>query len=305
MKRSRRNNLLVLGLAGVLLAMMGGLVAESATLYRLFCAATGYGGTTQRVDENHTTVSKRSVTVAFTTNVAPDLPWRFAPVQREVTIPLGQDALVFFRAENLSNKDLVGHATFNVTPDEAGIYFKKIECFCFTEEKLAAGQSVEMPVDFFVDPGLATDPNTRDVDTITLSYTFFPSVRPAGAENLARFSAAGPSAEDGRTLFATDCSGCHAFDHNVVGPSLGGLIGRRAGSLAGYPSYSPALKQAGIVWTAATLDKWLAGPAQDVPGALMPMGVPDAAARRDIIAYLAAMSAAPPQSRSVARAATN
>ena len=286
----RRANLSVLAFLGVLLAIMTGLVAESATIYRLFCAATGYNGTTQRVAANDAAVSSRVVTVRFTTNVAPDLPWRFEPEQREVKVHLGQDALVFFSAENLSDLDLVGHATFNVTPGAVGIYFKKIQCFCFTEERLGAHKSVEMPVDFFVDPKLASDPNTSDLDTITLSYTFFASLHPQGATDLARF--APPSAADGKRLFAANCTGCHALDHNVVGPPLGGVIGRRAGSVATYPTYSAALKASGIVWSAATLDKWLAGPRQDVPGTLMPMSIADPAARRDLIAYLEAESAA-------------
>ena len=231
------------------------------------------------------------MTVRFSTNVEPGLPWRFVPAQREVTLHLGQDTLAFFDATNLSGQDYVGHATFNVTPLKAGIYFKKIQCFCFTEEHLGAHQSVEMPVDFFVDPGLGTDPGTRDVDTITLSYTFFASKRPAGAQDLARFANAKPDPVGGQKIFATRCAECHALGKNVVGPPLGGVVGRRAGTVSSYPSYSRALRQSDIVWTAATLDKWLAGPQQDVPGALMPVRIADPRTRQDIIAYLEAESA--------------
>jgi cytochrome c oxidase assembly protein subunit 11 len=285
---------------GLIIATMTGLVAYAPTLYRLFCAATGYAGTTQRVAGDDAKLSARKVTVRFSTAVASGLPWRFVPAQREVTLQLGQDTLAFFEATNLSDRDLVGHATFNVTPDKAGIYFKKIQCFCFTEERLGAHQSVEMPVDFFVDPALGTDPNTNDVDTITLSYTFFPSREPDSALDLARFATAKPDAADGRKIFATRCAECHALDRNVVGPALRGVIGRKAGTLPAYP-YSAALKRAGIVWDAASLDKWLLGPQQDIPGAAMPFRVTDPSARRDIIAYLEAESAsggkgAPPAS---------
>jgi cytochrome c oxidase assembly protein Cox11 len=280
----KRANLKVLALLGVILGTMTVLVSYSETLYRLFCAATGYDGTTQRVGADTATISPRLVTVRFSTNVASGLPWRFVPAQREVTLHLGQDTLAFFDATNLSGQDVVGHATFNVTPVKVGIYFKKIQCFCFTEEKLGAHQTVEMPVDFFVDPGLASDPDTQDVDTITLSYTFFASKQPDGAPDLARFDTA-PNAVDGEKIFATRCAGCHAMDKNVVGPALGGVVGRKAATLPAYP-YSPALQQSGIVWNAASLDNWLANAQQDVPGALMPVSISDPRTRADIIAYL-------------------
>jgi len=147
-----------------------------------------------------------------------------------------------------------------------------------------------MPVDFFVDPGLGTDPNTKDVDNITLSYTFFVSKQPEGAQDLARFVDAKPNAVDGEKIFATRCAECHALDKNIFGPALGGIVGRAAGSAPAYP-YSKALMQSGIVWNAATLDKWLAGPQQDLPGALMPFSLTDPTARQDVIAYLEAQSA--------------
>jgi len=286
----RRSHLNVVIPLIVVLGIMTGLVSYSVTLYRLFCAATGYGGTTKRVATDQTQISTRVVTVRFSTDVAPGLPWRFVPAQREVTLHLGQDTLVFFKATNLSDNSYVGHAAFNVTPLKTGIYFKKIQCFCFTEERLAGHQSVEMPVDFFVDPGLGKDPDTSDVDTITLSYTFFPSKQPDGALNLARFANAKPNAVDGQKIFATRCGECHALNKNIIGPPLGGVVGRRAGSLPDYP-YSVALKQSAIVWNAVTLDKWLSGPQQDVPGSLMPVRISDPRTRQDIISYLKAESA--------------
>jgi cytochrome c oxidase assembly protein subunit 11 len=277
----------LLTVAGLLLAVgvMTTLVSYSVTLYRLFCQATGALGTTQRVTADTVAESQRMVTVSFDTNVAPGMPWRFIPVQRQVRVHLGQETLVFFRAENLSDHDIVGHATFNVTPAKIGTYFKKIQCFCFTEEKLGAHQSVEMPVDFFVDPRLDADPNAADVRDIDLSYTFFPSLRPAGAQDLARFDNRPPDPVAGRELFATTCAECHALDRSKVGPPLAGVVGRAAGSVAGYP-YSAALAHAHIVWDAQTLDRWLENPQALVPGALMPYRLPDALRRRDIIAYL-------------------
>jgi cytochrome c oxidase assembly protein subunit 11 len=286
----RRKNLVVLGGLGGVLAVMVTLVCYSVPLYRLFCAATGLGGATQRVQSDTARRSNRMITVAFTTTVMPGLAWRFTPVVPQVNIRLGQERLVFFRAENLSDEPLVGHATFNVTPDKTGIYFKKIECFCFSEERLGPRQSVEMPVDFFVDPRLARDPNTREVREITLSYTFFRSLRPQKARDLSRFSAsAAPDPVRGKRLFAERCAVCHALRRNKIGPLLGRVVGRKAGTVAGYP-YSRALEAAGLTWSAANLDKWLAGPRKFVPGTLMPVKILEAPTRRDIIAYLAEAS---------------
>ena len=269
-----------------LLAVIGVMtvaVSYSVTLYRLFCSVTGAGGTTQRVVSDTAARSERTMTVLFNTDVAPGLPWRFRPLQRQVTVHLGEQTPVFFEAENTSDHDIVGHATFNVTPDKAGLYFKKIECFCFTEERLAAHQTVQMPVEFSVDPEIAARAGTADVTQITLSYTFFRSTRPDGAEDLSRFD--GPDAKRGQRLFAAQCSACHAMTAAKVGPPLGSVVGRSAGAVQDYP-YTPALKRAQIVWSATTLDRWLAGPQQMVPGAAMPMAVTDAATRRDIIAFL-------------------
>ncbi len=283
-----------------IIGVMTGLVSYSVTIYRLFCQVTGAGGTTQRVSADSGPTLAREVTVYFDTNVAPGLPWRFVPLQRSIKVHLGQQALVYFEAENLSDTDIVGHATFNVTPDKVGVYFKKIQCFCFTEERLEAHKKVEMPVTFFVDPRLATDRGTADVDEITLSYTFFRSARPEGAEDLARFGQVA-SAEAGKTLFERQCAGCHGLVTAKAGPPLAGVVGRVAGGASGYP-YSLVLAQSGLVWTEATLDHWLAGPQTLVPGALMPMAVPDESARRDIIAYLKTLDAARQSGESPAKA---
>jgi cytochrome c oxidase assembly protein Cox11 len=198
LKRRRVGSLATLAGLCAVVAVMLTLVSYSVTLYRLFCQATGAGGTTQRVAAATAPVSGRIVTVSFNTDTAPGLPWRFRPLQRQVQVHLGQESLALFEAENLSDQTLVGHATFNVTPDKAGLYFKKIQCFCFTEERLGPHQRVEMPVSFFVDPALAADRGTQDVREITLSYTFFLSRDPAKAQDLSRFGAAGQGSEAGR-----------------------------------------------------------------------------------------------------------
>jgi cytochrome c oxidase assembly protein Cox11 len=275
-------HLAVLAGVFVMLGVMVTLVSYSVTLYRLFCAATGAGGTTQRVTADTATATDHFVTVSFDTNTAPNLPWRFRPLQTAIKVRLGEETPVFFEAENLSDQDIVGRATFNVTPDKAGLYFKKIECFCFTQERLAAHSTVQMPVVFYVDPALATNPGTTDVSTITLSYTFFRATHADDIENLSRFDA---TAEVGAKLFASQCSACHSLDQAKVGPPLGNLLGRHAASVAGYP-YSKALAAADITWTPESLDHWLAGPSAMVPGAAMPMAIAAPAARAAIIAYL-------------------
>jgi len=286
MNRKRLRNLKVVAPCLVVIGIMIGLVAYSPTLYRLFCAATGFGGTTQRVDADLERISNRTVTVQFDSNVAPDLPWRFDPAQREVSVRLGEQKLVFFTAENLSDKAIVGHATFNVTPERIGIYFNKIQCFCFTDERLDAHEKVDMPVVFFVDPAMARDPETRGVNTITLSYTFFRAANPDNAKDLSRFLAtAKPDAIRGQRLFTERCSACHAVDANKFGPMLGGVLGRKAGSAPGY-NYSLALRGADLAWSAENLDRWLTNPRKFIAATKMPVRVPDASTRRDIIAYL-------------------
>jgi len=168
----RRKALTALALAGVIVGMLG-LTAAAVPLYRLFCQATGYGGTTQRAEAAPEAPSEQMITVRFNADVARDLPWSFAPVERAVWVRLGEQHLAFFRAHNGGSQTIVGSATFNVTPFKAGPYFDKIACFCFTEQTLRAGETVDMPVSFYVDPAILDDPDVRDVRAITLSYTFF------------------------------------------------------------------------------------------------------------------------------------
>ena len=153
---------------------MIGLAFASVPLYRIFCQRTGYGGTTQVAVEFPKRVSKRVITVRFNANVGKAFPWSFVPLQKEVRVRAGDQAFAVYHVRNKSDKPLVGMATYNVTPDKAGPYFQKVECFCFLEQTLHAKQSLDMPLLFFIDPDIDKDPALRDVDTITLSYTFFP-----------------------------------------------------------------------------------------------------------------------------------
>jgi cytochrome c oxidase assembly protein subunit 11 len=157
----------------VIVAAMIGLAFASAPLYRAFCEATGFGGTPLRAEKAPGAVAGQ-VSVRFDANIHPGLPWRFEPEQTTVRIKPGAQTKIFYRAQNLSARAWTGQAVFNVSPDQVGKYFKKIECFCFTEQTLKAGQTADMPVIFFVDPAIKKDPDTKDIDEITLSYTFYP-----------------------------------------------------------------------------------------------------------------------------------
>lgn len=157
----------------LLVSGMTGLAFASVPLYRLFCQVTGINGTTQRADAAPGAIAGQ-VSVRFDANINPALPWRFEPVQDKVSIAPGARTQVMYRAANLTARTTTGTATFNVSPARAGKYFSKIECFCFSEQTLKPGESAEMPVIFFVDPKLRSDPDTRQIDEITLSYTFYP-----------------------------------------------------------------------------------------------------------------------------------
>jgi cytochrome c oxidase assembly protein subunit 11 len=160
-------------LLGGVVVGMGGAAYAAVPAYRLFCQVTGFGGMTRRAHTVPTTISGRVIKVQFDANTDPALPWRFRPKQREITLKIGEEGLAFYEAENLSNTPVMGQAGFNVSPAKAGRYFNKVQCFCFNEQVLAAGQRANMPVTFFVDPEMLDDPNMDDVMAITLSYTFF------------------------------------------------------------------------------------------------------------------------------------
>ncbi|MGB7287556.1 MAG: cytochrome c oxidase assembly protein [Salaquimonas sp.] len=154
---------------------MGGLAYASVPLYQLFCQVTGYGGTTQAVENaDGIAIIDRDITIRFDANISSDLAWEFKAIQRDVTIKLGEQKQIMYAAKNVTDEPLTGSATFNVTPQSAGAYFNKMQCFCFTETTLQPGEEMEMPVVFFVDPAMLEEYETKDIHTITLSYTFFP-----------------------------------------------------------------------------------------------------------------------------------
>lgn len=157
-------------------AGMVGLAYAAVPLYYLICRSTGYGGTPQRAETNGNKIDERVITVRFDTNVDPALFWSFKPEKRTVQVKIGETTLVYFHATNNDNVPVTGHAAFNVAPDIAAAYFDKLQCFCFTEQTLAAGESVDMPVTFFVDPKILKDRDAKDTTDITLSYTFYPSI---------------------------------------------------------------------------------------------------------------------------------
>jgi cytochrome c oxidase assembly protein subunit 11 len=172
---SRTNGKRITVLASVLmLSCMVALTAAAVPLYRLFCQVTGFGGTTTTAEvAPGATDDAPLVTVRFNANTGRGMAWDFEPMQLEVTARVGEQITVFYEASNPTDRDITGTSTYNVTPQKVGGYFAKIDCFCFTEQLLQPGQSVAMPVTFFVDPELAIDPLTKEVRTITLSYTFF------------------------------------------------------------------------------------------------------------------------------------
>jgi cytochrome c oxidase assembly protein subunit 11 len=172
-KQIKRRKFYTAALLGGLVAAMVGLAYASVPLYRLFCQVTGFDGTTQRADAAPSAASERDVTIRFNADINSDLAWSFQPVEAQVTLKVGEEHMAYYRVRNLSDQRLVGTATFNVTPFVAGPYFAKVQCFCFEEQTLEPGESADLPVTFFVDPAMLEDPETADIRTITLSYTFF------------------------------------------------------------------------------------------------------------------------------------
>ena len=171
MNKNKRTLLML----GVVIAGMGALSAAAVPLYDMFCRVTGYGGTTNTATETTGVVLDEMVRVRFDANSVASLNWTFRPLQRDITLPIGEEALVFYEAINHSDVPVTGMASYNVSPDVTGFFFNKIECFCFTEQTLQPGERVEMPISFFVDPDMVNDYDAGRIRDITLSYTFHPA----------------------------------------------------------------------------------------------------------------------------------
>ncbi|MGE0596486.1 MAG: cytochrome c oxidase assembly protein [Hyphomonadaceae bacterium] len=169
----RKRLALTAAIAGGAVAAMTGLAFAAVPLYDAFCKITGYGGTTQVAEAAPDRILDRTVQVRFDANTSPDLPVEFRPSQRAETLRFGETGLAFYRVRNTSSEPVSAIATFNVTPHVAGAYFNKLECFCFNERVIAPGEELELPVVFFVDPEMASNTETSEINTVTLSYTFF------------------------------------------------------------------------------------------------------------------------------------
>ena len=171
-----KRNCIAGGIVAVMIGLMVGLSFAAVPLYRLFCAATGYGGTPSVGLAAAPGADGRTIRVRFNADTNPALPWKFAPDQVEVNLRLGDEQVAFYHASNLADHPVIGMALYNVTPEKVGKYFHKTACFCFNQQTLAAHQTMEFPVSFWVDPAIDADPSTSDVKVITLSYTFFHSL---------------------------------------------------------------------------------------------------------------------------------
>ena len=198
-RRQRARNGRTAGVLACVVVGMVGLAYASVPLYELFCRVTGFGGTTQVATGESDRVLDRRMTVRFDANVNPELSWKFVPTQRSMTLQVGETGLAFYRATNTGTETVVCTATFNVTPDKAGLYFDKIDCFCFTEQVLRPGETVDMPVSFYLDPDLADDRKMDGLTTVTLSYTFFRAPYQTRAQQLAEMPAAADDAAAGAT----------------------------------------------------------------------------------------------------------
>ncbi|KQY48372.1 MULTISPECIES: cytochrome c oxidase assembly protein [Rhizobium/Agrobacterium group] len=171
-KKERANGVIVASCIAFVVGMTG-MAYAAVPLYDMFCRVTGYNGTTKRVEQASDVILDRKIKVTFDANIASDLPWVFKPVQREIELKIGETVQVEFEATNVAKKATTGQAVFNVTPMAAGAYFNKVECFCFTETTLQPGEDLKMPVVFFIDPEIVKAVETKGINTLTLSYTFY------------------------------------------------------------------------------------------------------------------------------------
>jgi cytochrome c oxidase assembly protein subunit 11 len=175
----RRRDVIVAVSCGLCVAVMVGAAYAAVPFYDWFCRATGFNGTTQVATAGPSGMIDRKVTVRFDANVGPGLPWRFAPEQNSIEVKLGEVVTVYYRAINETARPITASAAYNVAPLNAGAYFQKINCFCFTDQSLKAGEKRDMPVVFYVDPSMVTDPDGREINSITLSYTFYAQREPS------------------------------------------------------------------------------------------------------------------------------
>ena len=186
----RRSNLLILGIFASIAIGMVGLSFAAIPLYRVFCQATGYGGTPKIGQAAAPGGNGRTIRVRFNADIHPGLPWTFVPDQLEIAVPVGEDHLASYTAHNEAKSAVTGVALYNVTPEKAAKYFHKTACFCFNQQTLEPGQTMDFPLSFWVDPAINTDRETSDVQVVTLSYTFFRTL--ADAANTGALAKAGP-----------------------------------------------------------------------------------------------------------------
>jgi cytochrome c oxidase assembly protein subunit 11 len=187
---TRRGNRIIAGIFAAVAIGMVGMSFAAIPLYRMFCAATGYAGTPKIGPEAAPGGNGKTIRVRFNADTNPGLPWNFAPDQLEITVPLGEDHLASYTAHNNARSPVTGVALYNVTPEKAAKYFHKTACFCFNQQTLNGGQTMDFPLSFWVDPAIGTDPATRDVHAVTLSYTFFRTLD--DAEKTGALAKAGP-----------------------------------------------------------------------------------------------------------------
>lgn len=191
MRPGKRNALAAASVVAVMVGMLG-LSFAAVPLYKLFCAVTGFGGTPSIGLAAAPGASGGMIRVRFNADTNPALPWKFAPEQNEISLPIGEEQIAFYRATNEARGPVTGMALYNVTPEKVGKYFHKTACFCFNKQTLEPGQTMDFPVAFWIDPAIREDPSTADVKTITLSYTFFRSIDDAAKSGA--LAKAGPHA---------------------------------------------------------------------------------------------------------------